>query len=86
MSVQVFGRRAVALSLVVLVSGCSVIDLGGSSSHSGSSADTRTECQRNPGPCMYEGPYEVGERDYAEEEARRLNRAEYERLLRSAGK
>ncbi len=31
---------------------------------------------------MYEGRYESGERDYAEEEARRLNRAALQRLRR----
>ncbi|WP_419761609.1 hypothetical protein [Achromobacter pulmonis] len=35
--------------------------------------------------CIYEGKYEAGERDYAEDEAKRLNRAEMERLRRATG-
>jgi hypothetical protein len=33
---------------------------------------------------MYEGQYEPGERDYAEQEARRLNQAQYAKLRRGA--
>ncbi|MFA1682466.1 MULTISPECIES: hypothetical protein [Achromobacter] len=35
--------------------------------------------------CLYDGKYEAGERDYAEDEAKRLNRAELDRLRRAAG-
>ena len=76
MSVQVFGRCSIALLLASLIAGCSVVDLG-SSARGG-------ECGRNRSNCMYEGPYEQGERAYAEQEARRLNQASYEKLRRSA--
>lgn len=34
------------------------------------------ECTLNRQACMYEGSYEPGEEKYAEEEARRLNKAQ----------
>jgi hypothetical protein len=34
---------------------------------------------------MYEGQYEPGERDYAEQEAKRLNQAASDKLRRSSG-
>jgi len=43
----------------------------------------RALCIINPQECMYDGPYEADEHIYAEEEARRLNRASLERLRRS---
>lgn len=43
----------------------------------------RALCVINPQECMYDGPYEADEHIYAEEEARRLNRASLERLRRS---
>lgn len=43
----------------------------------------RAICIINPQDCMYDGPYEPDEHIYAEEEARRLNRASLERLRRS---
>ena len=36
--------------------------------------------------CMFEGSYESGERAYAEQEARRLNQAELERLRRASSR
>jgi len=39
-------------------------------------------CRWNPRACIYEGSYERGERDYAEEEARRLNQAALRRMRR----
>ena len=43
------------------------------------------ECRVSRSSCMYDGKYEAGERDYAEDEAKRLNRAEMERLRRAFG-
>ncbi|MET0184926.1 MAG: hypothetical protein ABW210_05665 [Achromobacter sp.] len=67
MSVRVFKRSAAMLLLLALVSGCSS---GGSGSSS-----LVNKCKWNRSSCMYEGSYEPGEAQYAEEEARRLNRA-----------
>lgn len=50
------------------------------------SSDGGGECQWNRSSCMYEGAYEPGEGSYAEEEARRLNRAASERLRRNSGR
>ncbi|MFA5665252.1 hypothetical protein [Castellaniella sp.] len=41
-------------------------------------------CRLDPQSCMFDGQYEPGERQFAEEEARRLNRAQVERLRRMA--
>jgi hypothetical protein len=67
MSIQNLGRCGVALFLVALSSGCS---LGG-------------ECGWNRSSCMYEGSYEPGEEDYAEDEAKRLNKDSSDRLRRA---
>ena len=57
-------RRLVQLGLSLLflavVAGCSS---GGS-----------LKCRINPSSCMHEGSYEQGEEEYAEEEAKDLNR------------
>ena len=66
--------------LLVLVSGCSVPGLG----DSGRGDERRNECRWSRSSCMYEGAYDPGERDYATEEAARLNRAELRRLRRSS--
>lgn len=42
------------------------------------------ECTWNPDSCRYEGSYEPDEEVYAEQEARRLNRAALERLRRGS--
>ena len=78
MFIQTLGRCGVALFLIAIVSACSVIGPG-SSGRGG-------ECKGNRSGCMYEGSYEPGERDYAEQEAKRLNKAASEKLRRSAGK
>lgn len=69
MSIQTLGRCGVVLFLVALTSGCS---LGG-------------ECRWYRSSCMYDGKYEPGEEDYAEVEAKRLNKASTDRLRRSSG-
>ncbi|OZI26879.1 hypothetical protein CAL26_01725 [Bordetella genomosp. 9] len=42
-------------------------------------------CSSSRSKCLYKGSYEPGERDYAEQEAKRLNLAELERLKRAFG-
>jgi len=74
-SVQTLGRCGVALFFAALASGCSMVGPGGS--------DGGGECRWNPSKCMYEGSYEPGERDYAEDEAARLNRAASRNIRRS---
>ncbi|MFD4839885.1 hypothetical protein ACFWP0_20445 [Achromobacter sp. NPDC058515] len=77
MSIQTLSRCGVALFLVALGSGCSWVGLG-DSGRSG-------ECKWYRSSCLYEGAYESGEEDYAEEEAKRLNKASSDRLRRSSG-
>jgi hypothetical protein len=69
MPIQTLGRCGVVFFLVALTSGCS---LGG-------------ECRWYRSSCMYDGKYEPGEEDYAESEAKRLNKASTDRLRRSSG-
>ncbi|RIJ01188.1 hypothetical protein DXK93_23015 [Achromobacter sp. K91] len=69
MSIQRLSRCSIHLFLAALSSGCS---LGG-------------ECGWNRSSCMYEGKYEEGEEDYAEDEAKRLNKNSSDRLRRSSG-
>ncbi len=80
-SVLRFSRLGAAVAFSILISGCSILGFGdsGSASHNAG----YNECRFNPSQCMYNGPYEPGERQYAEEEARRLNRASLEKLRRS---
>lgn len=59
------------LLLVGLLAGC------------GSRGEVVNKCRLNPQSCSYDGGYEPGEREYAEREAARLNRAESGRLRRS---
>lgn len=84
MSIQTLSRYGVALFLAALVSGCSLIG----SSHSGRNNDLGrdNECKVSRSSCMYDGPYEPGERAYAEQEAARLNQAASEKLHRSSGR
>lgn len=82
MSIQKAVRCGAVLLFVSFLSGCSLLDFG-------KSEDEPVEvpynaCQHDPKSCMYEGSYEVGERDFAIQEAKRLNKASMERLMRSA--
>lgn len=77
MSIRIFSRCSVLLALVTVISGCSMIGLGESPAHT-------NECQWNRSSCMYEGRYEPGEEAYAEQEAKRLNRAASLRLRRNS--
>lgn len=68
-------RFGVALFFTALVSGCA-----------STSTDQRwvgnNECRWDPDSCMYEGSYEPGEREYAEQEAKDLNREAARKLRR----
>ncbi len=81
MTSRTLGRCGVALLLATLVSGCSVIGLGGSDRRS-TSASVGDECAGNRSRCIYKGGYEPGEQSYAVDEAARLNQAELSRLRR----
>lgn len=70
MSIQMLGRCGVMLFLAVLSAGCSTV---------------AGECGWLRSSCMYEGQYESGEEDYAEDEAKRLNQESSDRLRRSSG-
>jgi len=76
---QTFCRCGVALFLAALVSGCSMIGLGDTD------GGRDSECRWSRSSCMYEGKYEPDERDYAEEEAKRLNQAESRKIRRKSG-
>ena len=86
MSVQSMGRYGAALCLAMLVAGCSMFGSdkpqAQSQRQTSSASKVTAECKANRKKCLYEGAYESGERDYAEDEARRLNLAEVERLRR----
>lgn len=85
MPIQMSSCRVAVLFLVALVSGCSSISPG-ASGKSLTSTRIEDECKSNRGRCLYEGQYEPEERDYAEQEAKRLNLAQYELLRRNFGK
>lgn len=75
MSIQRFSRIGASLVFVILISGCA--------SGSRGTVSRDGQCGWSPGSCMYDGAYEPGERDYAEQEARRLNQAQVQRLQRN---
>lgn len=80
MAFYALGRCAGVTFVIALLAGCGSSNPGGSGS---SAALVRSEeCLRNRSQCIYEGSYEKGERAYAEEQARRLNRAQSARLRR----
>ena len=72
MSIPTFLRCGVTLFLVALAAGCS--------SGPGKSSSLLNACTWNRSSCLYEGSYEPDEEEYAEEEARRLNKAQIKRL------
>jgi hypothetical protein len=43
------------------------------------------QCKVSRSSCMYEGSYEPGEADYAEQEAAKLNKAQTSKLRQSSG-
>lgn len=67
MSIQLLGRLGIVLCVTVLMSGCL---------SSRTASRLFNECTWNRDECLYEGPYEPGEEEYAEEEARRRNNAQ----------
>lgn len=77
MSIQRFSRIGAPLLFIILISGCA------SGSGSRGTVNREGQCGWSPGNCMYDGAYEPGERDYAEQEARRLNQAQLQRLQRN---
>lgn len=83
------GRGGLLLLLAALMSGCSSsspLNVWSAPAASGPAASrVSLECRVSRSSCMYDGKYEAGERDYAEDEAKRLNRAEMERLRRAFG-
>jgi uncharacterized protein YceK len=85
--------RFLLVLLASLAAGCSSVK----TKDAPAAADTATapaastsskqsdNCAANRRGCIYKGSYEPGERNYAVEEAKRLNLAELERLRRSFG-
>lgn len=78
MSVQTLNRCGVALLLSAPVPGCSFLG----SDRNSTPGRLSDQCGWNRSKCLYEGAYESGESDQAEDEARRLNKAEADRLRR----
>lgn len=82
-------RCGAALFFVALVAGCSSNEPTPAEKASmleTTPARASNECKANRKKCLHEGSYDVGERDYAEDEAKRLNLAESQRLRRLFGK
>lgn len=90
MIIQSFSRYGMALFLGVLVSGCTftgpnTTSIGSKASATGTNVSgVSDECRKSRKSCIYEGAYEPKERDYAEQEAKRLNHAALERFRRSS--
>ncbi|HLU02710.1 MAG TPA: hypothetical protein VKZ94_08095 [Advenella sp.] len=78
MSIETCSRCAIVLSLVVFIAGCGTAD-----NKKPVAADLSNDCKWHRSSCLYEGSYEPGERDYAEQEAKRLNLAQTIRLTHS---
>lgn len=81
MRIQAVTRYTVSILVIGLLSACSSSGPGRAGVSSGAGWRS-SDCYGNRSSCMYEGRYESGERSYAEEEARRLNRAALQRLRR----
>lgn len=88
MSIRTLSRCGAVLLLTAIAAGCSSTSSKpeASTSPKVTSAAKSHECKANRSKCLYKGAYESGERDYAEQEAKRLNLAELERLRRAFGK
>ena len=78
------GKYGVIALLATLISGCSMFS--SSPSPQPRSSGLFNKCTWDPESCRYEGSYEPGEREYAEDEARRLNQASLDRLRRQGGR
>lgn len=77
MVIRALSRFSATLFLVALTAGCSMSRLE-------SPRSFFNACTFSFGGCMYEGSYEPGEEKYAEEEAKRLNREQIEKLKRQS--
>jgi hypothetical protein len=73
MSIKMLSRLGLSLFLVVIVSGCSSVG-----------SERSIKCKWVPSSCIHEGSYEPGEKEYAEDEAKDLNRDASRKLRRSA--
>lgn len=85
MSILTISRCGAALFFVALVAGCSSskpTTQEKASMSNATPARASNECKANRKQCLHEGSYDVGERAYAEDEAKRLNLAESQRLRR----
>lgn len=82
MKISSFNRCSAALVLFTLLGACSVFS-DSDEPASVTVSERSNECRWNRQSCIYEGRYESDERDYAEEEARRLNQAQAARLRRA---
>ncbi|WP_313622865.1 hypothetical protein [Achromobacter sp.] len=89
MSILTISRCGAALFFVALAAGCSSnkpTPAEKASMSNATPARASNECKSNRSKCLHEGSYDVGERAYAEDEAKRLNMAESARLRRLFGK
>lgn len=86
MLIRVLSRYGAPLFIAALVAGCGSSEKSSFSrgSISGGAVKADSACVAKPSSCIYKGKYEKGERSYAEDEAKRLNRAQLERLRRIA--
>lgn len=82
MSVRIASWGTTVLLLSVFLAGCANTDSPRRLFQSSSSVRADNPCRLNQASCDYKGHYEAGEREYAEQEARRLNLAEVRRLQR----
>lgn len=84
MSIHSLRRVGAMLFMAALVAGCSSTRNPESAASDGDArvVTTSLECRVNRSACIHEGRYESGERQYAEDEARRLNQASVDRLRR----
>lgn len=78
MSIRMLSRCSLVLAIGTVSAGCS---FGGHKP-----GERTSECTWSRSSCMYEGSYEPDEAAYAEEEARRLNKASTVRLRSSSRK
>ncbi len=84
MSIKTLSRCGAVILLVTMVAGCS-LTRPSAPGRNATSARSSSECSWFRSSCLYDGAYEPGEREYAEQEAQRLNQAEAQRIRRSSG-
>ncbi|MGE8633709.1 hypothetical protein [Achromobacter piechaudii] len=87
MLIRLLSRPAVVL-VVAALSACSSTKPPAPSTATGAAAAEERvvadNCKILRSRCIFEGSYDAGERNYAELEAKRLNKAELDRLRRMA--